>query len=198
VDQLHPQALELRGAQALELRRGGPGLERLRLLDQRAHHEALPPGGDLLADALVGARPRPGPVDDMGLDRQPALRQVAQDGGVEVAVGGERKGARDRRGGHVERVRAEPQGGSTRLGPVRTGDSRGLGVERRALAHAEAVLLVHHDHREIAELDGVLDQRVGPDDELELPRREPGEEVAPPGCRGRAGEQLERQRAAQE
>ena len=91
------------------------------------------PGGDLLADPLVRARTRAGAVHHVRLDRPAPARQLAQHGGVEVAVGGERQRARDRRGGHVERVRGEPVGR--------------LRVERGALAHAEAVLLVHHARR---------------------------------------------------
>ena len=39
--------------------------------------------------------------------------------------------------------------------------------------HAEAVLLVDHRQREIAEGDVVLEQRVGADEEIDLARREP-------------------------
>jgi hypothetical protein len=60
------------------------------------------------------------------------------------------------------------------------------------------VLLVDDDHRQVAELHPRLDQRVGPDDELELPAGEPVEQVAPAGSGGRAGQQLQRQRAAQQ
>ena len=49
-----------------------------------------------------------------------------------------------------------------------------LGVERGALAHAEAVLLVHHDHGEVAELHRVLDQRVRAHHQLELLRSRAG------------------------
>ena len=48
---------------------------------------------------------------------------------------------------------------------------RRLRVERRALAHPEAVLLVHHHDGEVAELHRVLDQRVRADHQLELPAR---------------------------
>ena len=184
MDQLHAQVRELGRAQALELGRGGLRLERLGLLDQRADHEALPPRGDLLADALVGARPRAGAVDHVGLHRLTSARQLAQHGRVEVSVRGERERARDRRRGHVERVRDET------LGRLR--------VERRALAHAEAVLLVHDHDGEVAELHRLLDQRVSAHHELELPVRQPVEQLAPPrGARG-AGEELHRQLAAEQ
>ena len=48
----------------------------------------------------------------------------------------------------------------------------GLGVHRGPLAHAEAVLLVHDDDREVAELHGLLDQGVGADHQLERTRAE--------------------------
>ena len=47
---------------------------------------------------------------------------------------------------------------------------RALRVERRALAHAEAVLLVDDGEREALELDRVLDQRVRPDQQPQLAR----------------------------
>ena len=56
VDELDPLVAELGGAQPLELHGGRLGLQRLRLLDQRADDEALAPRGDLLADPLVRAR----------------------------------------------------------------------------------------------------------------------------------------------
>ena len=43
---------------------------------------------------------------------------------------------------------------------------RRLGLERRALADAEPVLLVDDDDGEVAELDDVLDQRVRAHDKL--------------------------------
>ena len=127
------------------------------------------PGGDLLADPLVGALARPGAVHHEGLHRPAPGGQLAQHGRVEVAVGGQREGARDRRGGHVQRVRREPV--------------RGLGVQRGALAHAEAVLLVHDAHGQVAELHGLLDQGVRAHHELERARAERAEQVAAPGGR---------------
>ena len=54
-----------------------------------------------------------------------------------------------------------------------------LGVERGALADAEAVLLVHHDHGEVPELHAVLDQGVRADHQLERAAAERAEQVAP-------------------
>ena len=53
-----------------------------------------------------------------------------------------------------------------------------LASSARALADAEAVLLVDDGDREPGELDGRLDQRVGADDERELARRERAERLA--------------------
>ena len=78
VDQLDALVAELGGAQALGLGGRRLRLERLGLLDQRADHEALAARGDLLADALVGPRPRARAVDHVGLDRPAAGRQLAQ------------------------------------------------------------------------------------------------------------------------
>ena len=67
----------------------------------------------------------------------------------------ERERARDRRGGHVQDVRARRS-------------VRRLRVQRGALAHAEAVLLVDDGDREPREVDVLLDQRVRADDEAQL------------------------------
>ena len=61
---------------------------------------------------------------------------------------------------------------------VRGGAVGPLGVERRALADAEAVLLVDDADREPRELDVGLDQGVGADDEGELAGREALERLA--------------------
>ena len=79
-------------------------------LDQRADDEGLPPLAQPLADELVGAGALLLPHHP-GLDRLPARGQLAQGGRVEVAVGGQRERARDRRRGHVERrAAAAPPG----------------------------------------------------------------------------------------
>ena len=125
------EVLELGRLQALELGGRGARLQRLGLLDQRADHERLAAGAQLLADALVGPRALALAGGDEGVDRAAAGGQLAQHGDVEVAVGGQRERARDRRGGHVQHVRREAR--------------RRLAVERAALVDAEAVLLVDHD-----------------------------------------------------
>ena len=69
---------------------------------------------------------------------------------------------------------------------------RALGVERGALAHAEAVLLVDHRQRQRPEAHLGLDQRVRADDQGELAAGELAQQVGPPARRGRAGEQPKR------
>ena len=98
----------------------------------------------------------------------------------------------------MERVRRETPGGSTRRCRVRTDDLRRLGIERGALAHAEAVLLVDDDKREVAELDRLLDQRVRADHQLQLPVGQPAEQIASPRRARRAGQELDRQRPAEQ
>src|ERR671928_44897 len=83
---------------------------------------------------------------------------LAKRGDVERAERREAQRARDRRRREMQHVRDEP--------------GRRLGVERGALAHAEAVLLVDHRHGEAVEPHGVLDQRVRADDQPELAARE--------------------------
>ena len=53
----------------------------------------------------------------------------------------------------------------------------GLAGERRALEHAEAVLLVDHHEREPREARLLLDERVRPDHQVELAGRERGADL---------------------
>jgi hypothetical protein len=50
--------------------------------------------------------------------------------------------------------------------------ARPLGIEGGALPDSEAMLLVDDRHRQRVELDGLLDQCMGPDHELGLAGRE--------------------------
>ena len=75
--------------------------------------------------------------------------QLGERRDLEVAEDGHRDGARDRRGGHDEHVRAV--------------SSRALARQRLALLDAEAVLLVDDDEPEVEELHLVLEQRVRAD-----------------------------------
>ena len=110
------------------------------------------PGAQLLADALVGAAALAlAAATCVAIGWRPA-GQLAQRRHVEVAVArSRRERARDRRRGHVQDVRREAR-------PAPCASSA------RALAHAEAVLLVDDRDGEAVELDGVLDQRVRADD----------------------------------
>ena len=83
---------------------------------------------------------------------------LPEDRHVEVAVDGHRRGPRDRRGGHDEHVRHRS--------PTR------LVLEGGPLLHAEAVLLVDHDHAEAVELDRLLDEGVGADEHVDLAGRQ--------------------------
>ena len=76
-------------------------------------------------------------------------------GDVEIAVDDERERARYRRRGHDEHMRLLP-----------------LADERRALCHAEAVLLVRDDEAETGVFNVGAEERVGADDEVDAPRRQ--------------------------
>ena len=97
----------------------------------------------------------------LGADRLLAGRQLVQDRDVEVAI---ERSARASAGSGVAVV-------SSRCG------IEALLAERRALAHAEAMLLVDDRETEPLERDGLLHQRVRPDDHLDLARRESGEDL---------------------
>ena len=132
-------------AQRLEalLRRGD--VERVGFLHQRADPIDLRAGIDRApdrADDLVIALERDRPRHD----RLAARRLLGEHRDVHVAEPGQRQRARDRRRRHHQDV-----------------DGLALGAEQQALMHAEAVLLVDHGEREIAEGDALLEQRMGAD-----------------------------------
>jgi len=166
---------QLAGAQALVLRRRGACLQRLGFLDERTDDERLAAGVELLADALVGAGALAVAGGDVRRDRPAPSWQLAQRRDVEVPVAQERHRARDRRGGHVQDVRDELR--------------RRLRVQRRALAHAEAVLLVDDDDRQPVEAHVLLDERVRADDERQLAAGELADDVGTADLGRRAGQQ---------
>jgi hypothetical protein len=170
------EVLQLALPQPLVLGRGGARLQRLGLLHQRADDERLAAGAQLVADPVVGARALALAGCHVGLDRPPPGGQLAQHGHVEVAVGRERQGPRDRRRRHVQHVRRDAFGR--------------LAVQRAPLVDAEAVLLVDDDHAEPVERHGVLDQRVRADQELQLTRRELAEQIG--AARPRRGARQQR------
>ena len=139
---------EARAQQAMALLGVGE-VDVLGLLDQRAHPVDPRAGADHAADGfghLADALEREG----AGVDRLPAGRLLGELGDVEVAVGRQHQGARDRRRGHHQQV-----------------DRLALGGERHALVDAEAVLLVDHGQRQVGELDVLLHQRMRADHELD-------------------------------
>ena len=148
------EVAQLGAPQALSLLLGGAGQRGLGRLDQRADDVRLA----TLAQQAGQPRVRLGgaifgdPARDHGLARRGRLGDLRD---REVAVDGQRERARDRRRGHVEDVRSA------------------AGRERRALLDAEAVLLVDHGDREVAQLETLLDQRVRPDHDVGAERRLP-------------------------
>src|SRR5882762_841229 len=87
------------------------------------------------------------------LDGRAPRRQLIKDGGVEIAVEGERKCARDGRSGEDENMRRVAVGG-------------GFVHQALALQDAEAVLFVNRDETKARELDVVFDKGVRADYEL--------------------------------
>ena len=135
----------------------GARVDRVRLLDERDDDVGLPARADLgldLAERAAPLRLR----EDARRDRRPARRLLVERRDVEVAVERQREGARDRRRGHHEEVRRDAP------------DAVGLGREGRPLRDAEAVLLVDHDEAEPEERDGVLEEGVRPDEEVDRAR----------------------------
>ena len=159
--------------QPFELLGGRPGLELVGTFDQRTHHVGLVPRRHLFPHPLVDRHALQGPgPDDRGVDGRPAGRQLAQLGLVEVAVDQHRRGARDRCRRHHQHV------GRVSLGP-----------QQVALFDAEPVLLVDDRDAEVGELDAPVDQRVRPDEDVDLAGEQAGRDLAPVGGRGAVGEQ---------
>ena len=96
---------ELWSIETLGLDRGRVVLERPGLFAERTHATAQSAPLALSPLTRLHTRARAGAVHDVGLDRLAPGRQLAEDGGLEIAVGGERERSRNRRGGHVQRVR---------------------------------------------------------------------------------------------
>ena len=125
--------------------------------DQRVDDVRLPAGVELLPDKLVDfVAPRFRLGD--GLDGQPARRHVADHRDVQVAVHRERERARDRRRRHHEHVGMQP-----------------LRAQRRALQHAETVLLVDDDQAQRREAHVALDERVRADHQMHAARFDLGQ-----------------------
>src|SRR6266852_1218033 len=103
--------------------------------------EKFPDAGEM----LLGGHAR--------LDRGAARRQLVENGDVKITIKCERKRARDGRGSEDEDVRGVAM-------------RRGFVHQALALQDAEAVLLVDGDKAKAGELDIVLDERVGANDEL--------------------------------
>ena len=95
----------------------------------------------------------PGVGDGDGGHRSSAWRQLVDNRGVQIGVGGHRQGAGDRRGGHDQLMRVE----SLLLTFL---------PQRQPLMHAEAVLFVDNHQRQAVKLHLLLEDGVGADNHL--------------------------------
>src|SRR6267143_473049 len=139
--------------QALEFFHGGFQLE-LRFLDDRINDVTLVACGDFAAERFPNAGEMLLRGHARG-DGRASGREFIENGNVEVAVEGEREGARDGRSGQYKDVRGVAARG-------------GFIHQALALEDSEAMLLVNGDEAEAGEFDVVFDERVGTDDELRL------------------------------
>ena len=131
------------------------------LIDARCHDIRLATGADFFDDALPGPlQPRRLLLDEdrVGGDGLAAAREFAQRRRLEVAVDGERDGARNRRRRHHQQVRRQPVGS--------------LGAQPVSLLNTEPVLFVDDDHAEPLELHRLLQQRVRADDDARIAARD--------------------------
>ena len=135
----------------------------LRLLDQRIDHVGLA--------ARARARCAHEPIDLVA----PRLRlRHACGSAAGPAAGRESPTRRDRR---TPSARACAESAS-RSSPARR-DSAPLRAQRRALHHAEAMLLVDDDEAQLLKRDGLLGQRVRADDQVHRAARELRQHLAP-------------------
>ena len=154
MDHADPERIE-QGAQADGLRLGGHGAIRLvrALLDERDDDEGPMAergfGPYLCPGSLQVGRPLPS-----GADLDPPGRRRPQVGDIEVRVEDLAQCPGDRRCRHQQDMRRS---------------AARLGLELRALVHAEPVLLVDDDEAEVGEGHGLLDQGVRADDHERLP-----------------------------
>ena len=131
-------------------------IEQLRLGDQRADPIDLRAAFDRARDAvddLVEPLERHG----AGFDRLPSRRLLVEPRHVHVAIAGEQQRARDRRRRHHQKLGAA---------------ACALGLEREALMHAEAMLLVDDDEAKVVERNVLLEQRMRADQDVDAARLE--------------------------
>ena len=174
MQQTEAQPVQLSAREFLKRFGGGSGHDLVGSLHQRAHHVDLARRGHLGPNLLprrdhfhLGARPHRN-------DLRAARRQLVEDGRVEVAIDGHGRGARDGRGGHDEHVRIVVAG---------------LFPQRGALLDAEAVLLVDHNHAKAMKRNGLRDEGVRADQQVDRARAQRGVQLAPFGRRGATRQQ---------
>ena len=146
-------------------------IELFAVLHQRQHHIGPLAQGHLLAHQLPGLLPLAG-SEQSGADRCAAGGELIDLAHIKIAMHREGQGAGDRGGGHGEQVGLEP-----------------LGQQAVALAHAKAVLLIHHHQAQPGELHRILEQGMGTHQDLELTVDQILQQFPPPSGRGGAGEQ---------
>lgn len=125
---------------------------------------------DLVFDPAIGVEAF-GFGDDAGEDFLASGGHFVDHGEVLVAVDGDRKGAGNRCGGHAEEV------------------GRAVFFEGGALFDAEAVLFVDDGQSQFVESDGVLDQGMSTDDDLDAAEAEVVEDLVAVGFCCRSGEE---------
>ena len=149
---------------------GGGGVHHLRFLDRRADPVAARALVQRPADAGDDLRRLAQPVQRGG-DALPPRRFPGQPADRHLAPLGQQQRARNGGRGHHQHVR-----GLALLG------------QHQPLGDAEAVLLIHHGQGQVAEGDGVLEQRVGADHDLHGAFRQPAQHLLAFGALDAAGQ----------
>ena len=130
--------------------------------------------GHLLTDQLVGL----GPLrcrEHGGADGCPSWREFVDLTHIQVAMEGQGQGSGDRGSGHREQVGLQT-----------------LVEQSVPLVDAEAVLLIHHHQSQAGKHHRILQQGMGPHQNLEGAVGQVIQQLAPFGFRRRAGKQLNR------
>ena len=157
----------LRGSDIEDL---GQGHQRAHPIDLRAAAKRPFQPAHHLIEALVG--------HGAGGDRLPPRRLLVEARSVHVAIAGEEERAGDGRGGHHQEL---------------GGASGALGLEREALMHAEAVLLVDHHEGKVTKRDSLLEQGMGADENIDLAFFQRGKDRLPLAAALAPGEQRDAQ-----
>ena len=132
----------------------GLGVDLLRLLDQRENDISFAPLTQIPGNLIVRSLPLP-LAEPECLDSLLSRGKLIENGDIELPVQRQGDRPRDRRCTHYQQV-----------------DGFSLLLDERALNHAKSVLLVDDRQAQLVERNGLLDEGMRPDDQVDLTGRD--------------------------